>query len=62
MKECKNLFTPEAEQDIQESNILTIHCERCDYKLMLLVNWNSWKGVTEGIKRHMKESHGIKIQ
>lgn len=62
MKECKGLFTPEAEQDLIESHIVTIKCERCEYELMLLVNWNSWKGVTEGITRHMKSAHGIKLQ
>lgn len=55
-------FTPEVQADMQEAHILTVQCERCDYSLMLLVNWNSWKGVTEGIKRHMKENHGIKLQ
>ena len=55
-------FTPQTQKDMQESHILTIKCERCDYSLMLLVGWNSWKGVTEGIKRHMKGEHGIVFQ
>ena len=55
-------FTPAVEQDMIESHIVTIKCERCDYELMLMVNWNSWKGVTNGIKRHMFDAHGIKLQ
>lgn len=55
-------FTPAVQKDMEESHIVTVECERCDYRLMLMVGWNSWKGVTEGMKRHLKDAHGIKLQ
>lgn len=54
-------FTEQFKCKVQEANVFSFKCNKCEYELLYLHELVSWKNTVKAWKKHLKDEHGIII-